>query len=73
MRVEIRTTKYEFSHGKRPKGTGGWAFLVMLGRSEVETLWAPSGMSLTDAKAWAKQECAERFPQEPNIVLEVAP
>jgi len=28
MRVEVKTSEYEFSHGKKPKGTGSWAFFI---------------------------------------------
>jgi hypothetical protein len=26
MAVEVRTTDYEFAHGKKPRGYGCWAF-----------------------------------------------
>lgn len=26
MAVEVETHEYEFAHGKRPRGTGCWAF-----------------------------------------------
>lgn len=26
MSIQVRTTEYEFSHGKKPRGYGHWAF-----------------------------------------------
>lgn len=26
MRVEVKTTHYEFAHGRKPRGTGLWMF-----------------------------------------------
>ena len=26
--VEVRTTAYAFAHGKAPRGTGAWAFVI---------------------------------------------
>lgn len=49
--AEYSTTKYEFSHGKKPKGSGSWAFLV-----DGETVFVPGQKSLTDARAWVKQQ-----------------
>ena len=60
--IEIRTTKFEFSHGRIPRGRGGWAFIVMDGRKEIETIWAPV-MNFSDAKvwikAWVRKNCAD--------------
>jgi hypothetical protein len=28
MTVEVRTSEYEFSHGHKPRGRGGWAFYM---------------------------------------------
>jgi len=28
MRIEIKTSQYEFSHGKKPRGPGAWAFEI---------------------------------------------
>jgi hypothetical protein len=32
--VEVKTTEFEFSHGKKPSGTGYWAFEI-----GGETFW----------------------------------
>lgn len=28
MAIEVSTTEFEFSHGKKPRGTGCWAFFI---------------------------------------------
>ena len=28
MKIQIQTTKFEFAHGKKPKGKGNWWFIV---------------------------------------------
>ena len=52
MATEFRTEAFEFSHGKKPRGTGCWAFEAS---STGETMFSPS-MSFKDAKAWAKAQ-----------------
>ena len=34
MKIEVKTSEYEFSHGKKPKGTGHWAF--WMGRDSAD-------------------------------------
>ena len=29
MTIEVNTTQYEFSHGKKPRGRGWWAFDII--------------------------------------------
>lgn len=29
MRVNVSTTKFEFAHGRKPRGTGLWMFLLL--------------------------------------------
>ena len=28
MRIQIKTTQFEFAHGKKPRGKGNWWFIV---------------------------------------------
>jgi len=28
MKIEVKTGEYEFSHGKKPRGKGSWAFYM---------------------------------------------
>ena len=37
MSIEIKTSEYEFAHGKKPRGYGGWAFFF---GNETEPFWA---------------------------------
>jgi len=42
MTIEFITTNYEFSHGRKPRGNGGWVF-------DIEAEWP--GLSGPDATA----------------------
>jgi len=57
MSVEVNTTEYEFSHGKKPRGFGCWAFQI--GR-DPEPYWSHGnyGQAVKDARkmAVAKKE-----------------
>jgi hypothetical protein len=46
MSPEFNTTEYEFSHGKKPRGTGNWAFIPadsywgsVIPEDGIEWLW----------------------------------
>jgi hypothetical protein len=54
MAVEVNTTEYEFSHGKKPRGYGYWAFQV--GRNP-EPFFAKGG-TYSEAVREAKQHAA---------------
>lgn len=50
----INTTSYEFSHGRKPKGFGSWAFMI-----NGEMKWfnqATYRAALKKAKAYARKE-----------------
>lgn len=52
MAIEIRTTRYEFSHGKAPRGKGSWAFIQEASHGHEEHLWfAPSNLTYREACA----------------------
>lgn len=60
--AEFTTTEYEFSHGKRPRGRGAWAFVP------ANYIW-PDAMP-EDGIGWAngtytdaKREIARRYPK----------
>ena len=53
--MRIETTTYEWSHGKKPRGFGLWAFDLHLGGGKVETVFAPGYQSITTAKKWVKE------------------
>lgn len=73
--TEFFTTKYQASHGKKPSGRGGWAFIVMDGSREHETVFVPGSMTLTDAKTWMRTYCRENYSDVPAdfVEVEVAP
>lgn len=56
--IEISTSNYQFAHGKKPSGRGGWAFEFKInGQWQVE--FAPGQMLYTDAKKWAVERAKE--------------
>ena len=72
-KVDISTRIFERSHGRKPRGRGGWAFILMDGSREVETFFTPS-MTFSDAKVWAKAHARQNFTAPSGeIELEVAP
>lgn len=73
--TKFYTTKFEFSHGKKPKGWGGWAFIVMDGDTEHETVFVPGAMTLANAKTWMRTYCRTNYSDVPAgfVEVEVAP
>jgi hypothetical protein len=61
MALEFDTTEYEFSHGRKPRGRGGWVFEKYLphpaGNGFVDrfVFWAKGGQTLTEAKRELRQ------------------
>ena len=53
MTVSISTSSYEFSHGKKPKGCGTWAFLI-----GKEQFWF-NNMMYSEAKKQAVKQAKE--------------
>jgi hypothetical protein len=52
MSIEISTTEYEFAHGKKPRGSGQWAFFF---DRNPEPMWFTGSFAQakTFATAWA--------------------
>jgi hypothetical protein len=48
----ISTSNYEFTHGRKPKGTGFWAFNFWKDGKHT-TLFAPGEQTYASAKKWA--------------------
>lgn len=60
MKVEVSTSEFEFAHGRKPRGRGGWGFFFGDDRA-AEVEWAPGGGILyADAKRWAIEEAKRR-------------
>lgn len=51
MAVRFSTSEFEFSHGRKPRGEGMWAFTW-----GGEVHFCPGTKTLTEAKAWALRE-----------------
>lgn len=70
MRINFNTTQYEFSHGRKPRGYGGWAFVVTEG--SPEPVWAPGSMTFADAKRWVTAHVRSVAPADfPVVHVEV--
>ena len=68
MAITVRTERFEFSHGKKPKGTGWWAFEFSPGHGEDDvTFFAPCTMSFREACAWARKEVRRRGFQDATV------
>lgn len=55
--IEVETSGYEFAHGKKPRGRGGWAFAVD-GNDDLDALlWTQGtyGEAVREAKAKAPE------------------
>jgi hypothetical protein len=73
LKIEFFTTTFERNHGKKPKGTGRWAFIVMDGNREHETVFVPRSMTLGEAKSWMRDYCRQHysFLAARGVILEV--
>ena len=59
MSAQFTTATYEFAHGKKPRGTGCWAFVVHAASGkpgDVRMVFTPGSMSFTEAKRWVRQQ-----------------
>ncbi len=59
MTFDFSTREFRFSHGKEPRGFGGWAFSI----EGSEPVWAPSS-TYADAKKWARAKAREMAPAD---------
>ena len=57
MTVQVSTTEYQFSHGKRPRGEGSWAFFF----TDAHVFWFTG--KYADAKRAAVAEAKQRGVQ----------
>lgn len=55
--VQVDTSRYERSHGKKPRGKGSWAFYF--DRAGGDAMFTPSAMTYADAVNWAKEQAKE--------------
>ena len=60
----VRTEKYEWAHGKKPRGTGTWAF----GNRDESVVWFEYG-SFTEAKRKAVANADKKLGAQALYVL----
>jgi hypothetical protein len=69
-KIYFNTRRYEYSHGKAPRGTGFWAFSIL------DTVYFFQG-SLTEGKAMAKTVARAKLAEQPvnvhRITIDVMP
>ena len=78
MKLDFCTSEFVRSHGKEPSRVtrGSWAFGTEKNAdpSNSDKCWfSPGGMTLAEAKKWAKGEVARRFGQDAEGTLYVMP
>lgn len=56
--VRFSTTEFEFAHGKKPRGTGGWAFCF---KGQTVFFQGTFTEAKVQAAAWVKTQTIERF------------
>ena len=60
QKIEINTWEYEFSHGKKPRGFGSWAFGLGHKNPHIDDIfWTPGAMLYSEAVKLAKKEAAQ--------------
>ena len=65
----IDTSKYEFSHGRKPRGEGYWGFHFCDHKSDKTRVeFAPGFIKYTEARRWA----VERAEATDSTVISVA-
>jgi hypothetical protein len=50
------TERYEFAHGRRPRGRGNWAFTFEGGHAHGEIFRATSGLTFSEARREAERK-----------------
>ena len=69
MKIQYSTREYEFSHGRKPKGFGSWAFEVDLLDGAKPLTWWWNQSTLTEAKKKMNQKLRETLPKGHTLVL----
>lgn len=58
-KIEVSTTAYQFSHGKKPSGRGYWAFVFKDIYNQETIEFLPGQTLFGEAKKWAIRHGAE--------------
>lgn len=75
-RIEFDETPYLRSHGHMPKGRGSWAIGTEAKPDclNEHTCWfSPGGLTLTEAKKWAKAKARDLFGADAEGTLYILP
>lgn len=66
--VTFNTREYEFSHGKKPRGRGSWAFFFDDKTNNVaDAFWTPGSTTYAEAKKMAKAEAVRRGARDVTV------
>ncbi len=61
--MTFSTLVYEREHGRSPRGRGSWAFCPWSKHNSHDyldhTVFSPGGMTLTEAKKWARRHASD--------------
>lgn len=68
--IDFTTTEYVFSHGREPRGRGGWAFEIPGAAGKPEEFWAPSG-TYQEAKKAVIARVRELHPTHRSLVIDI--
>lgn len=69
MTTPFDTIRYEASHGRKPRGNGGWAFGFNSRNPAIDDVYfAPHG-SYAAAKKAAREEALRRYPHASSITI----
>jgi hypothetical protein len=71
MTITYDTNEYEFSHGRKPKGFGSWAFEVDLMEGATPLTWWFNQSTLTDAKKKMNSIIREALPKSTVVYVKV--
>lgn len=70
-KVHFSTREFEFSHGRKPKGRGGWWF-EFEGQENMDDWFSANG-TFSEARRAATVEARRRFPGQPEVFVNVLP
>lgn len=72
MSKKINTTRYQFTHGRRPHGEGCWAFLFQVGSAlESSCEFAPGNRLYSSAKVWAQARARELSRENGGVEVQI--
>jgi hypothetical protein len=68
MAIQFHTEQFEFSHGRKPKGHGSWAFVRRASHNQSEqTMFAPRNMTFAEARTWCRRTLFQQGWQDAHV------